>query len=366
MGALGSVLAPPEVGILVYSSGTLCYANDAARRLLSPGDTSLKDGSLEAIQQVARPLVEQRRETSANGPADAVTPSSATAGSSSTPEAPSATSSAIPDVEDRSSSHERSPASARFPRALTVTIDEAKAGDEALQIVQIRKENQTHRLTTDGPDATTLPDAAGYERALHPIYRAFAHDARNPIVASQLQLGILRELDGEDLADRSNRLADTLERHLDALSESLSLLVEELAPTESDGTSDVHAIVRRVGGLVKPYTRRESLSLKIPSADKAAFTQAQPTDVKKAVLGFLARLLPHADAGSRIVLDVDSAPTGGAVVILTVGGVMGTSDAARSALSALEDDAERCGGEIETPLAEGGTRVRLTLPGEEG
>jgi len=362
------VPAPPNVGILVYSSETLCYANDVARRLLSPGDTSLEDSSLEAIQQVARPLVEQRRKTAANGPADAVTPSSATAGSSSTPDAPSATSAAIPDVEDRPSNHDGSLASARFPRALTVTIDEANAGDEALQIVQIREEKQDHRPTTDGPDATTLPDAADYERALHPIYRAFAHDARNPIVASQLQLGILRELDGPDLSERSSRLADTLERHLDALSKSLSLLVEELAPTESDGGSDVHAIVRRVRGLLKPYARRESLSLEIRSADEGAsvFTQVPSLHVKQAVLGFLARLLPHADAGSRIALAVESVPTGESVVTVTVGGIASTTDAAQSALSALEHDARRCGGEVETRLVEGSTRVRLTLPGGEG
>jgi len=363
--ALRSVPAPPEVGILVYSSGTLCYANDAARRLLSLGGTSLKDGSLEAIQQIAQPLVEQRRKTSANGPANAVTQSSATAGSSSTPEAPSATSAAIPDVEDRSSNHDGSPASARFPRALTVTIDEAKTGDQNLQIVQIREIDQADRPTTDGPDATTLPGAADYERALHPIYRAFAHDARNPIVASQLQLGILRELDGPDLSERSNRLADTLERHLDALSESLSLLVGELAPPESDGASDVHASIRRVHGLLKPYARRESLSLEVLSADEEAsvLTRVPSIHVKQAVLGFLARLLPHADAGSRIALDVESAPTGESVVTLTVGGIASTTDAAQSALSALEHDAERCGGEVETRLVEGSTRVRLTLPG---
>ena len=204
---------------------------------------------------------------------------------------------------------------------------------------------------------------AAFAEIVRPIYRALAHDAHNPIVASQLQLGILREMDAEVLEERRTSLADTLERHLEAMSTGVSLLIEELAPTPAAPPVDVLAVIDRVRRIALPYAQSQSATVEARTGSAALYTSASEEDVKRTLLGYLARLLPHADPGNRIEIRVDrSASDTAPVVLLTAEGLVATDELARSTMKALKADAERCGARVENDSTEDNTTVCLILP----
>jgi hypothetical protein len=235
---------------------------------------------------------------------------------------------------------------------LRASIDER--GD--LNVVRLWREEEAQRTETLRRDAE-------FAEIVRPIYRAFAHDARNPIVASQLQLGILRELDVQALEERRASLADTLERHMESMSTGISLLIEELAPDPDAPPVDVLAVIDRVRRLALPYARNQSATVEARTGSADLYTSAPEEDVKRALLGYLARLLPHADPGNRIEIRVDRSDAAEPVVLLTAEGLSATDGLARSTITALELDAQRCGAHVETDDAEDDTTVRLVLPG---
>jgi K+-sensing histidine kinase KdpD len=226
-----------------------------------------------------------------------------------------------------------------------------------LNIVRLwieEKAQQTEALRRD----------AAFAEIVRPIYRAFAHDARNPIAASQLQLGILRELDTETLEERRASIANTLERHMESMNTGISLLIGEFAPDSGAPPVDVLAVINRVRRLVLPYARNQSATVKARTGSADLYTSAPEEDLKRALLGYLARLLPHADPGNRIEIRVDRSDSTEPVVLLTAEGLSATDDLARSTVKALERDAQHCGARVETDPSEDNTTVRLILPGE--
>ncbi len=230
-----------------------------------------------------------------------------------------------------------------------------KRGD--LNVIRLWQEDEAQRTEALRRDAE-------FAEIVRPIYRAFAHDARNPIVASQLQLGILRELDAEALEERRESLADTLERHMESMSTGISILIEELAPSPDAPPVDVLAVIDRVRRLALPYAQNQSAVVEARTGSADLYTSAPEEGVKRALLGYLARLLPHADPGNRIEIRVDRSDSTEPVVLLTAEGLSATDDLARSTVKALERDAQRCGIRVEADLSEDNTTVRLILPGE--
>ena len=219
-------------------------------------------------------------------------------------------------------------------------------------------------IAEEAQQTEALRRDAAFAEIVHPILRAFAHDARNPIVASQLQLGILRELDAETLEKRRASLADTLERHMESMSTGISLLIEEIAPDPGAPPVDVLAVIDRVRRLALPYAQNQSATVEARTGSADLYTSAPEEDLKRALLGYLARLLPHADPGNRIKIRVDRSDSTEPVVLLTAEGLSATDDLARSTVKALERDAQHCGARVETAPSEDNTTVRLILPGE--
>ena len=216
---------------------------------------------------------------------------------------------------------------------------------------------------SDAQRAQRLKADEAFRHAVRPVYRAFAHDARNPIVASQLQLGILRELDAEMLEDRSRSIADTLERHMESMSDGISLLIDELAPESDTAPADVLVVVDQVRQLVLPYAKRKSVAVEARTDAAEIYTSASAHRLKRAVLGYLARILGDASTGDRIDLHVDlSASTGAPELTITAAEVTSTSERARSAAKALRFDVDQLNARVRIDALDGGTRVRLTLP----
>jgi hypothetical protein len=245
------------------------------------------------------------------------------------------------------------------PARLHVSGD---APDGDLQILQIRDADAVERADRRRADAE-------FSAVMQPIYRAFAHDARNPIVASQLQLGILRELDGETLAERAPTIAHTLDRHLTTMSDGISLLVDELAPDPDEAPTDVLTVIDDVRRLTLPYAHNKSAVVEARTGSADLYTYASAEGLQQTLLGFLARLLPDADSGNRIDLRAELDPHRGddentprPVITLTAHGLVPTADLATDAVNALRRDAARCGAKVEDAPMEGSTRVRLLLP----
>lgn len=216
---------------------------------------------------------------------------------------------------------------------------------------------------SDAQRAQRLEADEAFRHAVRPVYRAFAHDARNPIVASQLQLGILRELDAEMLEDRSRSIADTLERHMASMSDGIALLIDELAPESDTAPADVLVVVDQVRQLVLPYAKRKSVAVEARTDAAEIHTSASAHRLKRAVLGYLARLLGDARTGDRIELHVDPAGSAGAPELtVTAPEVTCTSERARSAAKALRFDVEQLNAHVRIDDPDDGTRLRLTLP----
>lgn len=187
-----------------------------------------------------------------------------------------------------------------------------KRGD--VDIVRLWNEAETQQTEV-------LRRDAAFVEIVRPLYRAFAYDVRNPIVASRLQIGILRELDAEALEERRTSLADTLGRQLEAMSTGISLLIDELAPNPKAPPVDVLAVIDRVRRLALPYAQNQSATVETRTRSAALYTSAPGRDVKRALLGYFARLLPHADPSNHIEIRVNqSAFETASVILLTAEG----------------------------------------------
>lgn len=286
-------------------------------------------------------------------------------------------------------------------------LSAAESGGDAARRVQASADRsngmQVVRVWTesDAQRAHRLEADDAFHQDVQPVYRAFAHDARNPIVASQLQLGILRELDAETVSDRSRSIADTLERHMESMSDGISLLINELAPASDTSPTDVLVAMDQVRRLVLPYAKRKSVAVEARTDAAEVFTSAPTRGLKRAVLGYLARLLAHATPGDQVELHVDpaasnpadsetaasesapeiteaaprgteAAPWGTEAVpqiteampriTITAPGLVSTSERSRSAARLLRLDADRMNAHVRVESADGGTRVQLTLP----
>lgn len=290
------------------------------------------DASLDACETRVRPIIEDLRTTPSNTLRVSVSPNGAGGAD------------AIRPVD----------ASSNDAGADTLRASMDEQGD--MDIVRLWSEAETRQTEI-------LRRNAVFAEIVRPIYRAFAHDARNPIVASQLQLGILRELDADALEERRTSVTDTLERHMEAMSTGISLLIEELAPDPAAPPVDVLAVIDRVRRLALPYARNQSATVEARTGSANLYTSAPEEDVKRALLGYLARLLPHADPGNRIEIRVDRSTSETApVVLLTAEGLAATDELAQSTITALRVDAERCGARVENDSTEDNTTVRLILP----
>ena len=321
--------SPSAPGTLILNSGSLIYMDPAAREQTG----CAPDASLEACEPRIRSIMEDLRTTSSNKHI----------GSASSNGADGAD--AIRPVD----------ASSENVGSDTLRASVEDRGD--MKIVRLWDEAETQQTEM-------LCRDAAFAEIVRPIYRALAHDAHNPIVASQLQLGILREMDAEVLEERRTSLTDTLERHLEAMSTGVSLLIEELAPTPAAPPVDVLAVIDRVRRIALPYAQSQSATVEARTGSAALYTSASEEDVKRTLLGYLARLLPHADPGNRIEIRVDRSDSDTApVVLLTAEGLVATDELARSTMKALKADAERCGARVENDSTEDNTTVCPILPG---
>lgn len=319
-------------GILIFDHGSLVYIDPTARAQTG----CPPHAPLEACEPHVRPILDSIVSTSSNTLTLRVSANGADDAGTIRP------------VDVPSGDEPSEPSTSETLRA---SIDER--GD--LNVIRLWQEEEAQQ-------AEALRRDAEFAEVVRPIYRAFAHDARNPIVASQLQLGILRELDAEALEERRESLADTLERHMESMSTGIALLIEELAPDPDAPPVDVLAVIDRVRRLVLPYARNQSAAVKARTGSADLYTSAPEEDVKRALLGYLARLLPHADPGNRIEIRVELSDSTEPVILLTAEGLSAADGLARSTIAALERDAQRCGARVETDATEDDTTVRLILP----
>lgn len=312
------------VGLLVLSDDRVVSVNPHARSLLGCGP----DEDLDACRAAAAPVLQMLMSAS------------------------------LPFVFQLSTQHPPTHNDAP-PARLHVSGDAPDGGLQILQLRDARAVDEADRLRAE----------AEFSTVMQPIYRAFAHDARNPIVASQLQLGILRELDGETLAERAPTIAHTLDRHLTTMSDGISLLVNELAPDPGEAPTDVLTVIDDVRRLTLPYAQNKSAVVEARTGSADLYTYASAEGLQQTLLGFLARLLPHADSGNRIDLRAELDPQRGdgddtprPVITLTAHGLVPTADLATDAVNALRREAARYGAKVEDAPMEGSTRVRLLLP----
>lgn len=318
MDSSSSVPSPPvPTGLLVYDSdGDLSYADDTACSLLG-----CDDASHEACHDVASPVVER---------------------AVSTP-------SAAPYVTD---------------------------GPTGRLLVQ------TDPVSDDGPlvvrllDAEAVHDLSAVVRShkrtalLEPLYRAYTHDARNPVIASQLQIGILRELDADALAKRSERFADTIERHLNAVGDALTDLIDELVDRNDDPAPSVNTIVDRVVRLAEPYARQRSTSIEVTLAEDDVATRTSLSEARRALLGLTAHLLGSTGNGDTVCIGVDAGPAanesgeedGTGPTITLAGPTLNEGDDFAVLLHAARADLARTGGHVDVDRTSSPPRVHLHLP----
>lgn len=312
---------PVPTGLLVYDSdGALSYADDTARSLLRCNGAS-REACREAADAVAERAV-------------------------STPDAPA-------------------------------YVTDGPAG---------RLLVQTDDVPEDGPlvvrllDAEAVTDLSAVVREhkrtalLEPLYRAYTHDARNPVIASQLQIGILRELDADALADRSERFADTIERHMNAVGEALTDLIDELVDRHDEPGASVNTVVERVARLAEPYARKQSTTIDVTLADEDVTTRASLSEAKRALLGLAAHVLGSAGNGDTVSIDVDADPSpdasdaasgetdpAGTRVTLT-GPSLNESDDFAVLLHAARADLARAGGRVDVDRSASPPCLHVHLP----
>jgi len=305
------------VGIIVLSGSTLRSLNARARTLLADAP----DADLDVCRTATQLLLEDR--------GDGDESRSTWVADISHPEAPRISA-----------------------RRLHVTAEPA-SGD--MRILQVRTASTVQ-------EAGERRTAADHARAAHPIRRAFAHDARNPVIAGQLQTGILRELDAVDLAERAPAIAQTLDRHLSTASDGIAILVDELAPDPDDPPTDVLSVIDYVRRLTLPYARKQSATVEARTGTPDLQTRAPVVPLRRLLVGFLARLLPHAESGNRIDIRATEEGNGQPIITLVAHGLLPTATISRDAVDALMFDATRCDVEAEMLPHEDSTCVRLHLP----
>ncbi|PEN13473.1 hypothetical protein CRI94_09135 [Longibacter salinarum] len=309
-------LAP--IGILVLSGRDLLSLNTHARTLL----TGSPDADLQTCRTAARPILDRSEDASA--------------------------SSWTIDITRGTSSR---PTNGRLHVAIESAADEVRIAE--LRSISMLEESKDRRARE------------AFDRAVKPIYRAFAHDARNPLIASQLQTGILRELDADALAERAPTIAQTLDRHLSGASEGISILVDELAPDPDDPPTDVLNVIDYVRRLTLPYAQKKSATVQARTMAADLYTRAPVVPLRRMLIGFLARLLPHAASGNRIEIQAEKDvgdEGGGPIITLTAHGLMPTADVVQEAIEAVMYDAFRCEAQGKTIPTENGTCIRILLP----
>ena len=305
---------PAPTGLLVYDSdGDLSYADDTARSLLE-----CEDGSLQACHEAAAPVADR---------------------AVSSPDAP-------PYVTDG-------------PVGRLLVQTDAVPNEKTIVVRLLDAEAVT--------DLSAVVREHKRTALLEPLYRAYTHDARNPVIASQLQIGILRELDADALADRSERFADTIERHMNAVGDALTDLIDELVDRTNDPGASVNTVVERVARLAEPYARKRSTSIEVTLADADVTTRASLSEAKRALLGLTAHLLRSTGSGDTVCVDVEavsdeSGEDDGVVTVTLTGPSLNEGDDFAVLLHAARADLARTGGRVDVNRSASPPRLHLHLP----
>ncbi len=224
------------------------------------------------------------------------------------------------------------------------------------------------------------------------LYRALAHDLRQPATAVLIHLDILRELatslgngDAQAQAERSLTAIEGVTREFD---EAFALLMEELAPDEDvggEGPVRLPAIARAVARLVGPQAAKQGVAFGLdmpgdetPDDDGAALVvRGHRRALKQAILNLTTNALEAMPEGGTLTLHLRR--TDGHAVLLVEDDGPGIAPEVQAhmfdlhystkaegsgiGLYAVKRTLEQHGGTVEVESAEdAGTRVRLRLP----
>ncbi|NBC87537.1 MAG: hypothetical protein GVY25_15225, partial [Bacteroidetes bacterium] len=122
------------------------------------------------------------------------------------------------------------------------------------------------------------------------------------------------------------------------------------------------SVIDYVRRLTLPYARKQSATVEARTGTTDLQTRAPVVPLRRLLVGFLARLLPHAESGNRIDIRATEDGNGQPIITLVAHGLLPTATIARDAVDALMFDATRCDVDAETLPHENSTCVRLHLP----
>jgi signal transduction histidine kinase len=224
------------------------------------------------------------------------------------------------------------------------------------------------------------------------LYRALAHDLRQPATAVLIHLDILRELaaslgdDAQAQMERSLAAIGGVTREFD---DAFAMLMEELAPDEAageEGAVKLPVLARAVTRLVEPQAAKQGVTFRLdvpgdetPDDDGAALVvRGHRRALKQALLNLTTNALEAMPEGGTLTLRLRRADDGHAEVYVEDDGpgiapdvqahmfdlhYSTKAEGSGIGLYAVKRTLEQHGGTVEVESAQDiGTRVRLRLP----
>lgn len=156
------------------------------------------------------------------------------------------------------------------------------------------------------------------------LYRAMAYDLRHPPTTILIHIGILKNLLAASaespLAQRQVRSLNTIAKQVEALNDTLSLLLEELAANDvEEDRFSLRQIVNQVAKLTEPQAKSQQVSLSIELPPDEVFIAGWPGRIKQALLNLCINALEAMPTGGTLHLKLSTEADSAVITVIDTG-----------------------------------------------